>query len=163
MRRRKYERVERIEKGNDGERGKPGDPGPPGPPGAVVHDEQRERNRDRKALIQAVSVLALPVAIIALIPSLYGLHRVQANQEQLEREIDLAVEKRRETTYALCLLGKTTREELRAFIIGVSALTYKSFTVQEQQARERFFVESVENLTPIKCIKPGGKPAATTP
>lgn len=145
------------ERGPKGDHGQHGDPGPQGPAGAVVHDEKRERGRDRKALYQAATLLAFPLAVVALIPSLYGFYRVQNNQEALEREVDRATEARRQTTYQLCLLSKTNRDELRTFIQGASSLPRTSLTAAERDAREQFYLDSLKRLPPVKCVKPGGR------
>lgn len=163
----------RGEQGETGERGPKGDhgqQGEKGPRGAVRYDEGRELARDRKAFYRAASLLALPVALVALIPSLLGLWL-------LKREIDSKVVERQRTTFAICENGRKNREAIRGAILGSDptklqpgdyGYSYARAHPAEAKARSDALKTAVEDskrgrgplarFPEITCLPPGGKP-----
>ena len=159
----KFERVERIEQG---ERGKPGDPGPAGPAGktTVVHDEARERKRDRRALYRAAQLIAVPVAIV-LLAALAALGVL------LKHEINTRVKEREQTTFAICEESRKNRDGIRKAISssadplelkpGDYGYSYAQEHPEEARNQSRKLKAgepgALRFFPPIVCIPPGGK------
>jgi hypothetical protein len=136
-----------------------------------------ERLRDRKAMRDAAMLLALPVAIIALIPSTIGLLLVS-------REINGKVKERERTTYAICKTAQTNRNAIRNAILGASdplkldpgdyGYHYARTHPIEAQNRSEEIARAIELsertppegplalFPPIICREPGGTPTTKT-
>lgn len=123
------------ERGPKGDHGQMGDTGLTGPAGKVVHDEKRERHRDRKALFAAATLLALPVAIVALIPAVYGMVRIS---NEVDRNCRVAIE---------------NRAALRDIIEDAAqrTATSKQRTAEEKKEAAMFYARSLKRLDPNPC------------
>lgn len=170
-RRDRYERVERIEQGERGKTGDPGDPGPPGPPGPaqeVVHDEARERKRDRRALYRAAQLVAIPVSVV-LLAAVVGMglaFKYVGDQRVRERE---------QTTYSICLESQKNRNGIRTAIVGGDPSKLKPGDYGYSYSREhpaetakahRDIVSgqalALKRFPPLVCVRPGGRPRSVT-
>lgn len=123
------------ERGPKGDHGQTGDVGPEGPAGQVVHDEARERKRDRQAFYRAAQLLALPVAILAALPGLLGIVLIQ-------REVD-----------EQCRIATENRVALRTTLKDAArrSATSKQRTIEEKKDAKRFYDEALKRLPPNPC------------